>query len=174
MAKYKENITWIGSVQNVYAATECHLNIAGWIDWKMELASSSELEVQAAHSMHLVSPQKPAKHPGKRRVWNLPAAQQHQLRSEVVLLMLTSNRNYLTFTEKQWMFFKNCKIPAQLVRPTALQLLLSSYTFIPTLTQCQTLLASCLFQAVVYKRTSFGCSLVEQAFLSEHTLEDLV
>lgn len=33
------------------------------------------------------------------------------------------------------MFFKKCTIPAQLVRHTALQLLLSSYKFMPTLTQ---------------------------------------
>lgn len=71
-------------------------------------------------------------------------------------------------------FIKKCKIPVQLVRHTAPQLPLSSYTVIPTLLQSHTLLASCLFHLLFTQECILGCCLVEQAFPFDHTLEDLV
>lgn len=128
----------------------------------MEFASSSELEVQAARSMHLINPQKPGKY---REKGESGTPQQHQLWSEVVLLMLISNRNYLTFTEEQRMFCRKCKIPVQLVRHTALQLLLPLYEFIPN--PCKPAAFSRLWITPEHLSE-------EQAFLLEHTLEDFI
>lgn len=125
----------------------------------MEFTSSSELEVQAAYSMHLVNPQQNTQAKGESET-----PQQHSrtdaglklycwclsLTAIIYLLLggLVIGSNGLNSV-----FIKKCKIPAQLARHTALQLPLCSYKFIPTLTQPHTLLASCLFCIVVYTRT---------------------